>query len=378
MELAGRHRAARSRRWFLFALPAACLAEVREKGRVFPSAIFRYPDPATEFTVARLTDPAHTSRLPAYYGRAVSRHTNFLLYASDLTGRFQAFRMELKSGQSRQLTAADDLDPASLTLLPGERGFCYLDGGGLMTAPFSHLRSREVYRIPEGFERGPGFGLAGDGQFGAVIERMADREGSRHRLRLIHMASGSALTLAEGDEEFRDPIPRPGSASVLYRRGSEVWLADYDGRKNYRLRLCEGETGPALWSPDGNAVFYLNYPEDRHKLHNIRQFTPDGDPDGNHDQMLAETTQFVQFGCNADASVFAGASGGKASPYVLLLVRAVKRELTLAEHRASDPRTVAPIFAPDSQSIFFVSDRHGKPAIYAMDIRKLVEDTDRS
>jgi oligogalacturonide lyase len=373
MELAGRHRAARSRRWFLIGLPAVCLAEVREKGRVFPSAIFRYPDPATEFTVLRLTDPAHTSRLPAYHGRAVSRHTNFLLYASDLTGRFQAFRMELKSGQSRQLTAADDLDPASLTLLPGERGFCYLDGGGLMTVPFSHLRSREVYRIPEGFERGPGFGLAEDGQYGAVIERIVDLKGLRHRLRLVHMATGSALTLAEGDEEFRDPIPRPGGASVLYRRGSAAWLADYDGRMNYQLRLCEGETGPALWSPDGDSVFYLTYPEDRHKLHNIRQFTLNG----GQDQMIAETTQFVQFACNADASVFAGASGGKASPYVLLLVRTVKRELTLAEHRASDPRMVAPIFAPDSQSIFFTSDRHGKPAIYAMDIRKLVEDTDR-
>src|SRR5262249_6141125 len=75
-------------------------------------------------------------------------------------------------------------------------------------------------------------------------------------------------------------------------------------------------------------------------------------------------------------SVFVGASGSKASPHVLLLVRAVKRELTLAEHRASDARMVSPVFAPSSQRIFFNSDRHGKPAIYSMQIERLVEQTE--
>jgi oligogalacturonide lyase len=50
--------------------------------------------------------------------------------------------------------------------------------------------------------------------------------------------------------------------------------------------------------------------------------------------------------------------------------------MTLAEHRASDPRMVAPIFAPNSQRIFFTSDQHGKPAIYSMAIDKFVEETD--
>ena len=39
---------------------------------------------------------------------------------------------------------------------------------------------------------------------------------------------------------------------------------------------------------------------------------------------------------------------------------------------------VAPIFSPDSQRIFFVSDRHGKPAVYTVKVDKLVEKTDES
>jgi oligogalacturonide lyase len=268
----------------------------------------------------------------------------------------------------RQLTAADDLDPASLTLLADDRGFCYFDGAQLMSANLSTLHARAVYQIGGGFERGRGLSVAEDGQYAAVVAR----RGEQHRLQLIHMPTGEATTLAECDEEIGDPSPRPRRASILYRRGGAVWLVNYDGKQNYRLRLAEGDTGPALWSPDGRAVLYLNYPTDAHKLHNLREFATDS----NEDRAIADTSQFVQFNSNADASVFVGASGSKASPHVLLLVRAVKRELTLAEHRASNMAIVSPVFSPNSQRIFFGSDLHGKPAIYTMSVEKFVEETD--
>ncbi|MGD1096261.1 MAG: oligogalacturonate lyase family protein [Bryobacteraceae bacterium] len=368
MELEGCVRAACSRRWFLMAAPAACFGQARPPLQNFPSAIKRYSDPSTEFTVVRLTDPAYTSRLGASYGRAVSRRTNFMLYACDISGRFEAYQLDLKNGQIRQLTRSEDLDPASLTLLADDRSFCYVDGRRLMMVQLSNLRSREVYRIPEGFERGQGFSVAEDGQYAALVEK----KGSGHGLQLIRMLNGTAQTLAEGEEELGDPIPRPRRASVLYRRDKAVWMVNYDGQQKHQLHLADGETGPARWSPDGRTVQYLNYPANPHQLHNLREMTPDT----NEDKQIANTTQYVSFACNADASVFIGASGSKASPHVLLLVRAVKRELTLAEHRASDPTMVAPIFAPNSQRIFFTSDQHGKPAIYTMNIERFVEQTE--
>src|SRR5260370_28925943 len=249
---------ARTRRWFLLSLPAACFAEPIGKGRTFPSAVKRYSDPATEFTVSRLTDPEHASHLPASFGRAISRRSNFLIYSSDLTGRLEAFRLDLKTGQVRQLTEAEELIPASLTLLNDDRGFCYFDGARLMASSLANLRAREAYRIPEGFEPGRGSSVSEDGQYAAVVEK----KGSQHRLQLVQMANGTASNLAENDEEIRDPITRPRPASVLYRRGGAVLLANYDAQQNYRLRLAEGETGPPLWSPDGRSLLYLNYPTD--------------------------------------------------------------------------------------------------------------------
>ncbi len=168
------------------------------------------------------------------------------------------------------------------------------------------------------------------------------------------MANGAPTTLVESEDEIRDPVQRPRRASVLYRRGDEVWLVNFDAQQNQRLRLAEGETGPVMWAPDGHSVLYLNYPADPHQLHDIREYTPDT----GEEKKLADTT------------------GSKASPHVLLLARAVNREFTIAEHRASDPRMVAPIFSPNSQRVFFVSDRHGRPAIYAVAVDKLVEETE--
>ncbi len=339
-----------------------------EKGQTFDPDRRRYPDPATEFEVLRLTDPAYSSYLPAYYARALDRRGNFLIYACDRSGTLQAFRMDLKNGESRQLTDAKAIDRASLSLAADERTFCYIDGVSLRQMILSNLRERELYRAPEGFAPAGGISLTSDGLYATFVER---RE-QKHRMRLLRLARGTVATVFEADEPLLVPRPRPRRAGILYQRGDgSLWLVNFDGRDNRRLRTAAGACGPALWSPDGKTVLYLNFPENRTKLNNLREHTPDT----NADALIAPTSQFVHFGANADASVFVGASGSKASPHVLLLLRMTRRELTLAEHRASDPAQVAPIFSPTSQRVFFQSDRHGKPAIYSMSVEKLVEQT---
>ena len=356
-----------TRRSFFF-LPVVGLGAV-DKNRQFPPDTRRYPDPSTEIAVNRLTDPAYQSRMPAYYGRAFSRHGNFMLFSCDRTGTMQSYRMDLKAGATRQLTEAKVLDPDSVSLFPDERSFCYFDGGELVQSPLNGGRARTLYQVPAGWEPGPGLSVAEDGMYAASI----DRQAGQYRLRLLDLRKGTAETVAQANEPLRDPIVRPHRAGILYRRGNDaLWLASYDGSQNYRLRVASGGLGPALWSPDGRSVLYLDFPEDHTKLNNIREFVTDA----NDDHSIAPTSQFVHFGHNADASVFVGASASKASPFILILLRSVKRELTMCEHKASDPTRVAPVFSPNSQHIYFHSDRHGKWAIYSMAVEKFVERTE--
>jgi oligogalacturonide lyase len=362
-----------SRRAFLATLTVATqAAETTGKGRTVPAVAVRYADPATESTVVRLTDPQFTSSLPAIGNRGVTARQ--LLYASDLDGKAQAYRMDLKSRESRQLTDAENLDAASIALLPNERGFWHFDGPNLVETSFPALKPRVVYKVPEGFDKLSGASYSDDGRYVALIEKSAPG----YRLRLIHAPSGEAATLVESSGELSGPVLRPRDTLLLYRSSGGLWSIRFNGKENRRLPLAEGETLQAQWTADGHALEYLNRPADPRKLTALREWTPGAGASQGVDAKIADTSQFVRFHANSDGSVYVGASGNKASPYLLLLIRAARRELALAEHRASNAALVAPTFAPNSQFVVFVSDRHGKPAIYWIAVDKLVAETDGS
>ncbi len=344
-------------------LAGSAFADETAKGRLVPSEARRYSDPATELEVTRLTDPAHTSVLPASGQRVIGKRSGFLLYASDRGGSLQAYRMDLKSGESRQLTDAGALDAGSLTLLPDDRGFCYVDGASLKQVLFSGMRERELYRG----EPGGLLSVSDDGAHAVLAEGQ--------RVRLIATSTGAATLLADAGSPVTFLLTRPKRTQVLYfRKDGAAWLVNFDGQQNRPLKMeavRQAGAGVVQWIPSGRTFLYLRLPEDTTQLNSLREHTPDE----NADVELGKTSQFVQFGVNGDSSVMVGASRSKASPAVLLWLRAARREFTLCEHRASDPRTVSPIFSPNSQNIFFQSDRHGKPAIYRMRVDKLVEET---
>jgi oligogalacturonide lyase len=348
---------------------AARLAAEGARGTTFPAASRRYADPTTELEVFLLTDPAYSSTLPAHYNRALAHNSGSLFFTSDRTGSGQAFRMDLKTAQTRQLTEAVDLDGESLTLTPDNRAIGFFAGRSLVLTNLSSLRDRKLYDVPEGWDRCPGMSIGPDGTHATF----AERKGEGSRLRMVGLAAAAtAATVVEAPFAMSDPIARPMRAQVLYRQGdTALWLVNSDGKQNRQLKLAAGKIGPANWAPDGKTLLYLSYPEDPAQLNTIREHTPDT----NTDKLVAKTSQFVQFGFNRDTSVFVGASRNAGSPVLLLLLRVTRRELTLCEHRASRADMVSPRFSPDSQRVYFESDRHGKAAIYDMHVEKLVEKT---
>jgi oligogalacturonide lyase len=359
-----------SRRAFLAsALAAIRLAAQSQKGTAFAREWLRYEDPTTELEVFRLTDPAHSSALPAYYNRAVTRSSSSLLYGADPTGQPQAFRIDLKTGEARQLTEVAELDVASLALTPDSRSFCCFAGRSLLHVSLSTLRQREIYRIPDAWQRCPGMSLTPDGAHALF----AERRGEGSRLRAVSLAQGISRTVIEARFSIEHPLARPGRDQILYRQAGEaLWLVDAGGANNRQLKLAPGRIGSALWSPDGNNAQYLNFPDDPAQLHAIREFSPDAAAD----RPVAKTSQFACFSANRDSSVFVGASASRSSPTVLLLLRVTRREFTLCEHKATHPETVAPAFTPDSRHVLFQSDRDGRPAIYSVHVDRLVEPTE--
>jgi oligogalacturonide lyase len=362
-----------SRRGFLISsLAGSVLAQEKpaqeRTGASFPSAIKRYPDPATDFDVFRLTDPAYTSTLPANYNRSIAHNNSWMLYSSDRNGAPQAFRMDLKSGETKELTSAPDFDSTTLTMTPDNRSICYFAGRSLFLSLIGG-RSREVYKIPDGWERTAGLSIGPDGTHATF----AESQGAGSRLRMVPLLQGPARTVTEAPFAITHAIARPMRAQILFRQEDQaLWLVNSDGTQKRQLKLATGRIGPADWAPDGKTVLYLNSPDDPKQLTAIRECTPDSATD----KLVAKTSQFAHFGFNRDTSVFVGASRNAGSPTILLLLRITQRELTLCEHKASRPAMTAPRFSPDAQRLYFQSDRDGKPAIYCMHVEHLVEKID--
>jgi oligogalacturonide lyase len=327
-----------------------------------------YADPATELEVIRLTDPAFASGMTAPHLRQFTRRGESVLYwserfSTESPGGRQAFLLDLKQGESRQLTEAMALDSATLSLSADERSFYFFDGPALNEALLNTIRPREIHMVPPDAVR-TGFAVGTDGSI-----LFTERQNGKSRI--VSVLRQQSRRIAETDQEIEDLMARPRHAQVLYRTGAQFWLVNSDGSGKRELKIEPGQTGGALWIPSGRTLIYLHIPQEAKELVTLREYSPEEGTD----KLLAKTSQFISASPNADASVFTGASRSRASAYVLILLRVARRELTLCEHRASDPAMVHPVFSPDSQNILFVSDRHGKPAIYQVRVNRFVEET---
>src|ERR1035437_2626179 len=100
----------------MLAVAAPELHAASGKGETLPADWGRYADPSTEFEILRLTRPSYASYLSAPPGRCVARRGEFAVLASDRSDSLQLQRLDLKSGQSRVLTAAERLHPSAFAL----------------------------------------------------------------------------------------------------------------------------------------------------------------------------------------------------------------------------------------------------------------------
>ena len=344
----------------------AATAQAADKPLVVPTEARRFRDPATEFDLARLTDPTRSNCwLPRPPLKSLSSRSNSLLYASDRTGSVQAYRLDLKSGESRQLTDAQSMDPATLSWSPNERSVIYFDGPRLNV---QDRRLNTVYTVEQGWEHIAPYALSDTAQHAAVVEHRS----GRYRVRVIGIRSRDARTIFEASEPVRHLRFRPKRNALLYNHNGGLWVVNLDGRGSQRLAIPEGEAGDAHWSADGRTVLYLHAPKDRPRSIYLREFNTEN----NEDKSIGLTTQFISFTRNRDSTVFSGVSRSQAAPYILLLIRAASREMTVAEHKASDPSKAAALFSPNSQRLYYHTDREGKSAIYMIQLERFIERTD--
>lgn len=360
-----------SRRAWLFGASSAVLAAPRIPGPAVLDADWRhYTDPSTEFEVVRLTDSAYESVMPAAPSRALTRRSGQLLYASTRPGSWSILLMDLSNGRSRVLAEMDGIDPTALTLSADERSAFFVAGNTLHSVSLQRgNKIQPVYELTAGAQRSGALAPAVEDSSVWLVER----RGSQSALKQIKATGGSAETLMEVEGGLLDPTLQPGGRAVAWRNDHGLLCSAAWGAKTVKpLKTPPGRVIDFFWEPEGKSLLYLLEPEARNELVSIRGINIDSA----EDKLIAKTSQYSAFAPNANASVFLGASRSKASPVILVMLRATRREFTLCEHKSSRPDLTAPTFAPNSQRVFFSSDLHGKPALYTVKVEKLIEKTD--
>lgn len=355
------------RRWTRRSFLAAGLAPslLATKGQDAPGEAKKFLDAATEFEILRVTSLEHNSWLPLASNRSLSRKGDSLLFASDLSGSPQLYRHDFKLNKIRQLTEAAQLNTNTFTWTAADRSFLYFDGRKLLQS--ASTRDRQLLELPVDWAELPRITATDDG----VNVIVSSSNGKRTR---IVSAARVPVTLEERDGDIGTLCHRPRRAGLSYVANGALRYIPLDTRKPVTLSTAPGEVLSAYWTVDGASLLYLLKPAGTGKLTEIREIVPEG----NKDALVTKTSQFGHFQRNGDATVFLGASSSVASPHILLLLRSVKRELTICEHRCSDPRLSRAVLSPNSTRMAFQTDRHGKLVIYSMAVDRLIEQTEEN
>lgn len=339
---------------------AAVLARVASHKQVFV-------DPATEYQVTRWTEDSADAHLPTDPNRALAANDSQLLYASNRSGSWQPYLLDLKQGSSIQTAVAKDLRRHSLAMLRDGKDIMFLDGDALIRNEIRRGRTRELYASADGWHCTGNLVLAHDDRTAAVLERKGDLQ----RIVFVDPNSGKA---------------RP----VLQSNGGELLPLGFHERyglllldSQHKPSLVGGTNAPALpefpkgdvlqarWDRTGRILMYLLHTKAETERYQLMEY----DLDSAQHRLIANTSKFATFSANANGTVFVGASSSVAQPLLLLLLRVTRREFSLMEHHSTVPAAVNPFFSNDSQTLFFESDRLGKSCVFSLSVKGLVEKT---
>jgi len=319
-----------------------------------------YLDPATENIVVRLTDPGYTSRSPAPQNRHVSSRSPVMLFSSDRHGLMAPFTLDLKTAALKQLADPTELKTDTLLLETADRSCLFLDGQTLSRVSLDRGKPKTLAEEVEGFH-----------SQGPRDEIVVLRKGKLERIGDV----GSSV-LAEGAGS-RGLINPAGNACCFTREQSDsqcsLHIVPMGGGQ--AVEAARGAIACPTWSPDSQTVLFLR--ETNAGDSPVTELW-EAPVDGSGARFVSRTSRFATFSPNGNGSVFVGASRSLAQPHVVLALRTVHREMTLCEHKSSRPELVRPVFSPNSQRVYFQSDRHGKPALYTLSVAQLVEPTQPS
>lgn len=383
-------------------LTAGSSASARQGSR-FEASEVELTDELTGRTLSRLTDPKTLFHFPHYHHRFMSASGRSLIFAGEPDGTRQLFYYDLRRFRATQLTAGSRVYSHSATVDAEERQMYFLQDDALKRSSLKGRGQHTVFRHPGGWRFTGHMSVSSDDRTAVVVEMREDdfrndpteqfAQRPQCRLRLIDLLTGADRVLTTDRAWITHPQLRPGRRELSYRHEgpadqveNRLYWTNIDRHEPVPVRLENGgRIEREYWTPSGAELRFVHYPGRDLRGSTIRAIVPET----GEQRRIARCSAFGWAQENRDGTAFVGASRRPSGPNIYVLFPQLDREITLCEHGASGkPYPIAgsdeldhecghpeTVFSPDSQWIYFTSDRDGKPALYRMQVEDLVEPT---
>ncbi len=178
--------------------------------------------------------------------------------------------------------------------------------------------------------------------------------GKRDLVRLLAHRAADELMKSFGER----PLFASKIVFVSDRKGEkEIYLIDYDGRRETRLTVNQAMELLPSWSANGEKIVFTSYRRNSPELYIYDLYS-------GATQLLSTggVNYAADWSMDGERIVYTSSKDGNADIYVYHVPSGQHKRLTF--HRGID---TSPVWNPSGREIAFISDRSGSPQVYLMD-----------
>lgn len=369
------------------------------KGDIYKNKIFKYNDEYTGKQVFRLTSPEYLSHHPYFYNKMFTNDSKNLIYASNMDGNRNYYKLNINTGESLQLTEGENVKDYCANLSHDDLYLFITRKETLIRLNLDSLDEEIIYENDSDVI-GTGIGYSSDSRY--VIKTQMKKSDyvppkvghtnlqeqwekkPECRIVMIDVENKKSKVIYEEKTWLGHPQIRPGDNSTIMfcheglweKVDARIWLINADGT-NLRCakpRVGEEKIGHEFWLHDGSRIAYLFCSNDSITG---SYFTDNDlitflDPDTLKEEIISKCPAFCHFITSPDNKMIVGDSRSKEAAFVYIIDVESKELKKLCFHGTSWKHTygssqdahVHPAFSPDQTMVVFTSDKDGLPCVY--------------
>lgn len=253
-----------------------------KKGKMYPSQRKSHKDAKSGRTVWQLTDtPGRTTQTLYFTNRHATLDSRWLVYASDRgsqAGKFNLFKMDLRSGESIQLTESGAVVAHTPDISRDGKEVFYVEhSNSLRSVDLESLKERELCRFDENVDGDHAISISADNKllvWAPLLERRIKRGyeyadiAVRSALILIRTDNGQQRRPVDGMSPLGHVAFSPTDPNLIlysihghWNQVQRPWLVKTDGTGHRKiLPVSQGEgVGHEFWGASGRTVYASCY-----------------------------------------------------------------------------------------------------------------------